>query len=309
MSDRSRHLPRRSVLSVPGSSERFLAKAPGVAADMILIDLEDAVAPAEKAAARGRAAWAVRELDWGDKVVAVRINSWETPHILRDLIEVVVSAGPRLDEVMLPKAQSAAEVVAVDLVLRQLEIEAGLDIGHLGIEAQIESAVALRDVEAICSSSPRLEAVVLGPADLAASLGVPALTGGAPLPGYPGDHFHGVLLAILVAARANGIQAIDGPYLHLEDAAGLAEMATRTASIGFDGKWAIHPSQVPVLNEIFSPSGEQFARALEIITALDEAAAGEGKGALRHGAEMLDEASRKMAEQVVARGRRAGLAG
>ncbi len=138
MSSRSRHLPRRSVLSVPGSSERFLAKAPGVAADMVLIDLEDAVAPSEKSAARGRAAWAVRELDWGDKVVAVRINSWASAHTLADLTAVVTEAGPRLDEVMLPKADSPAEVVAVDLVLRQLEIEAGLEPGQLGIDVQIE---------------------------------------------------------------------------------------------------------------------------------------------------------------------------
>ncbi len=296
------------MLAVPGSSDRFLDKATGLGADMVLIDLEDAVAPSEKASARARAAAAVRTKDWGDRVVAVRVNAWDSSYTLRDLVEVVTTAGERLDEIMLPKVASAAEVVAADLVLAQLEHEVGLADGHIGLEVQIETVTALRDVDGICAASPRLEAVVLGPADLAASLGIPSLVGGAPLAGYPGDHFHAVLLALLVAGRANGIQVIDGPYLNLSDEAGLREMATRTAALGFDGKWAIHPDQLPVLNEIFSPSREAFDAALAVISALDEGAAHEGVGALRHRGEMIDEASRKMAAQVVARGRRAGYA-
>lgn len=304
MSERSRTLPRRSVLAVPGSSERFLGKAPSLAADMFLLDLEDAVAPSEKAAARSKVVTAIRDLDFGNAVLGVRLNGWATRWTFRDVLEVVGAAGERLDLVMLPKAEQVGEVVALDLLLSQVEVEAGLAPGRTGIEIQIESARGLANADELCGASSRIESVVLGPVDLAASLGMPMLTGGDVPDGYPGDHYHAVHLAILVAARSHGIQAIDGPYLRLDDLHGLRLLGGRTRALGFDGKWAIHPSQIDVLNELFTPDAAQVARAKEIISSLDAAASGDGRGALRNDGEMLDEASRKMALAVL---RRAGL--
>jgi citrate lyase subunit beta/citryl-CoA lyase len=301
MSRRSRDLPRRSCLVVPGSSARFLAKAATLPADEVVLDLEDAVAELAKVEARRAVAAAVRSLDWDERVVCVRLNGWASPYTLRDLLEVVGAAGPRLDEVMLPKAASAGEVVALDLLLSQLEQEAGLPAGHLGIEVQIESADGLAAVGEICAASPRLEAVVLGPVDLAASLGMPLFTVGGDLPGYPGDHLHHVLFELLVAGRRSGLQVIDGPYLSLGDEDGLRTISRRRAALGLDGKWAVHPSQIAVLNEVFTPPSEELEWARAVLAALEEAAVAERRGALRHGGEMIDEASRKLARRLVAR--------
>ena len=303
MSARTRALPRRSCLSVPGSSDRFLAKAPTVDADMVVLDLEDSVLPAEKEPARGRVVGAVRGADWGDRVVCVRVNAWETAWTAFDVIAVVKGAGPRLDEVMLPKVQSPAEVVALDLLLGQVEAGAGLPRGHIGIEVQIETAQGLLEVEAICAASPRVEAVVFGPADFAASMEMPALTGGVHVADYPGDHFHYVFSRILVAGRAAGIQVIDGPFLDLHDNDALRDYCRRTKALGFDGKWAIHPEQVPVLNQVYAPTQEQFERAVALLDAFRVATDG---AAVFDGA-MIDEASRKMALKLVARGQRAGM--
>src|SRR5271165_2593589 len=178
MSARSRNLPRRSCLSVPGSSERFLEKAPSVPADMTFLDLEDSVAPLEKESARAKVVDAIRGLAWDDRVLCVRVNGWGTPWTYGDVIEVVGRAGERLDEVMLPKAQSAAEVIALDLLLSEVEMNSGLPNGHIGIEAQIETARGLINVEEICAASPRLETIIFGPADFSASMEMPVLTGG-----------------------------------------------------------------------------------------------------------------------------------
>ncbi|MHB1931000.1 MAG: HpcH/HpaI aldolase/citrate lyase family protein, partial [Acidimicrobiales bacterium] len=212
MSERSRRAPRRSCHAVPGSSERFLARAPGLAADEVFLDLEDAVAPSEKAAARPRVAAAVRGSDWGDAVVCIRVNAWDSPWTVFDVMEAVGPAGARLDTVMLPKVQRAAEVVALDLLLTQVERSVGLAPGHLGIEAQIETAAGLIDAEAIAAASRRVEALILGPVDMSASMGMPTLAGGLQIPEYPGDYFHYVLVKILVAGRAAGVQVVDGPY-------------------------------------------------------------------------------------------------
>ncbi len=307
MSERSRHLPRRSCHAVPGSNEKFLAKAPSLPADMFFLDLEDAVAPLEKEAARSKVVAAVAEQDWGDAVLCVRVNAWDTRWTYEDVIEVVGRAGPRLDEVMLPKVQSAAEVVAMDLILTQVEVNTGLPPGHIGIEAQIETARGLINVEAICAASPRLETVILGPVDLSASMGMPSLAGGLLIPEYPGDYFHYVFMKILMAGRANGLQVIDGPYVKIRDLDGFRQYATRSQILGFDGKWSLHPDQVMILNEVFSPTQEQFDRALAILDAYREATEGERKGAVMFGDEMIDEASRKVAVTLVARGERAGL--
>ncbi len=274
---------------------------------MTFFDLEDSVAPAEKVAARRKAIDAIRDLSWDERILCVRVNAWDSKWTYGDVIEVVGNAGERLDEVMLPKVQSAAQVVALDLLLTQVEENAGLPRGHVGIEVQIESATGLINVEEICGASPRLEAVVFGPADFAASMQMPMLTGGVAVPEYPGDHFHYALTKILVAGRAHGLQVIDGPYLYVRDLDGLRELATRTRALGYDGKWALTPDHVGILNEVYSPSQDQFDRAFDILEAYRRASDQERRGAIVFGDEMIDEASRKMALRLVARGERAGL--
>jgi citrate lyase subunit beta/citryl-CoA lyase len=307
MSERSRDLPRRSCLSIPGSSEKMLGKGPGIPADMVFLDLEDAVAPKEKEASRDKVVAAVRNQEWGDKVLCVRVNDWSTRWTAFDVISVVGGAGPRLDEIMLPKVESAAHVVALDLLLAQVEQQAGLPLGHIGIEAQIETTRGLIHVEEICAASPRLETIIFGPADFAASMEMPVLTGGVQIAEYPGDHFHYVFSKILMAGRANGLQVIDGPYLYIRDGEGFRDYCQRTRTLGYDGKWALHPDQVTILNEVFSPTQEQFDRAWDILEAYRQATEDEGKGAVMFGDEMIDEASRKMATKFVSRGERAGL--
>ena len=306
MSARTRTMPRRSCLSVPGSSERFLEKAPSVPADMTFLDLEDSVAPLEKEEARAKVVRAIRELAFDDRVLCVRVNAWDTRWTYGDVIEVVSGAGDRLDEVMLPKVQSAAEVVALDLLLTQVEQNAGLPAGHVGIEAQIETTRGLINVEEICAASPRLEAIIFGPADFAASMEMPVLTGGVAIPEYPGDHFHYVFSKILMAGRANGLQVIDGPFLKVREPEAFREFCQRARVLGYDGKWALHPDQVAILNELFSPTQEQFDRAWAILDAYKEATEHDRKGAVMFGDEMIDEASRKMALKFVSRGERAG---
>jgi citrate lyase subunit beta/citryl-CoA lyase len=285
----------------------MIAKAPTLAADMIFLDLEDSVAPQEKHAARGRAISALRDIDWRDKVVGVRVNAWDSPFTVDDLVAVVTETSARLDIVMVPKVQSPGEVEAVALMLNQLEQSAGLARGHIGIEIQIETARGLAEVERICAASPRLEAVHLGPGDMAASLEMPVLSGGGHIDEYPGDHFHYVFSRILVAARANALQALDGPFFRIKDLAGLRDYTQRSRVLGFDGKWALHPDQVAVINELFSPTPEQFERACALLDAYERATDVDRRGAVWFDSEMIDEASRKMAAKLVARGERAGL--
>jgi citrate lyase subunit beta/citryl-CoA lyase len=284
-----------------------MAKAASLPADMVFLDLEDATAPLEKEAARGKVVDAIKNHDWGEKVLCVRVNSWDTKWTVFDVLEVVGNAGERLDEIMLPKVQTPGEVQALDMVLTQVEINAGLPVGHTGIEAQIETARGLINVEEICAASPRLETVILGPVDFSASMEMPSLAGGLAIPEYPGDYFHYVFMKILLAGRANGLQVIDGPYVKVRDPDGFREYSRRTQILGYDGKWALHPDQVAILNEVFSPTQEQFDRAHDILDAYQEATEGERKGAVMFGDEMIDEASRKVAVKVVARGERAGL--
>jgi citrate lyase subunit beta/citryl-CoA lyase len=306
MSERSRSLPRRSCLAVPASSEKMMQKAQGLAADMVFLDLEDSVAPLEKDAARENAVKAINEGDWGDKVLCVRVNAWDTKWTYRDVIYVVENASERLDEIMLPKVQNAAEVHALDLLLTQIEATTGRQT-KVGIEAQIETTRGLINVEEICAASPRLETIIFGPADFAASMEMPVLTGGVQIPEYPGDHFHYVFSKILMAGRANGLQVIDGPYLRIRDSDGFRDFAGRTRILGFDGKWVLHPDQVTVCNEVYTPTQEQFDRANDILDAYRKATEGDRLGAVMFGDEMIDEASRKMATKFVTRGERAGM--
>ena len=274
---------------------------------MTFLDLEDAVAPGEKVGARAKAVDAIKNLAWDDRVLCVRVNAWDTKWTYGDVIEVVSGAGERLDEIMLPKVQSAAEVIALDLLLTQIEENSGLPIGHIGIEAQIETARGLINVEEICAASPRLETIIFGPADFAASIEMPVLTGGVQIPEYPGDHFHYVFSKILMAGRANGLQVIDGPFLYVRDLDALRDFARRTRVLGYDGKWALTPDQALVLNEVYSPTQEQFDRAWDILEAYRVATEENNAGAVMFGDEMIDEASRKMATKFVTRGERAGL--
>src|SRR3954454_15216984 len=308
MSERSRDLPRRSCLSVPGSSEKMLAKGPTIPADMTFLDLEDAVSPLEKEDARPKVVEAIKSQDWGERVLCVRVNAWDTEWTAFDVIEVVGNAGTRLDEIMLPKGQSAAEVVALDLLLTQVEAKAGLPPGHIGIEAQIETARGIINVEEICAASSRLETVILGPVDMSASMEMPSLAGGLQIPEYPGDYFHYVFVKILMAGRANGLQVIDGPYVKVRDSDGFREFAQRAQILGYDGKWALHPDQVQILNELFSPTQEQFDKAWDILETYEKATTeGDRKGAVMLGDEMIDEASRKVAVKLVSRGERARM--
>jgi citrate lyase subunit beta / citryl-CoA lyase len=288
----------------------MLGKAPGIGADMVFLDLEDAVAPLEKEAARDKVVKAINDLDWGDSVVCVRVNAWDTEWTYRDVIHVAENASERLDELMLPKVQSAADVQALDMLLTQIESVTGRQ-GRIGIEAQIETAQGLINVEEICAASDRVETIIFGPADFAASTEMPVLTGGVQIDDYPGDHFHYVFSKILMAGRANGLQVIDGPFLKIRELDALRDYAMRTRILGYDGKWALHPDQVTVINEVYTPTQDQFDHALDILEAYERATtegdAGERKGAVMFGDEMIDEASRKMATKFVSRGERAGM--
>jgi citrate lyase subunit beta/citryl-CoA lyase len=306
----TRPRPRRSCLAVPGSSARFLEKAQGLPADQVFLDLEDACAPLVKESARHAIVDALNNGDWGGKTRAVRVNDWTTHWTYRDVITVVEGAGDSLDCVMLPKVAGAADVQALDLLLTQIEKAMGLEVGRIGIEAQIESAVGLVNVEAIAASSPRLETIIFGPADFMASIGMRSLVVGEQPPGYPADAYHYILMRILVAARARNLQPIDGPYLQVRNAGGFRAAARRAAALGFDGKWVLHPDQIAAANEIFSPSQEDYDHAELILDAYDWSTSAEGgaRGAAMLGDEMIDEASRKMALVVAAKGRAAGMA-
>ncbi len=296
---------RRSCLAVPASSERFIEKARGLPADEVFLDLEDAVAPGAKAQARANAAAAAAG-DWGGRVVAVRVNDAVTGWAHRDVLDVV--GGGRVDAVVLPKVSSPDHVVWLDLLLGQVEREADLPVGQTGIEAQIEDARGLAAVHAIAAASPRLEALVFGPADFMASVGIRSLEVGGQPEGYVGgDAYHYALMRILIAARAHGLQAIDGPYLKVRDVEGLRRSAASSAALGYDGKWALHPDQIEVINQAFAPSEADYARAVAIIEAYAQATTVDARGAVMLGEEMIDEASRKMAEVVVARGNAAGF--
>jgi citrate lyase subunit beta / citryl-CoA lyase len=301
--------PRRSCLAVPGSNPRFLEKAQGLPADEVFLDLEDAVAPLVKERARYLIVDALNEGDWGGKIRVVRVNDWTTPWTYRDVITVVEGAGANLDCLMLPKVADAAQVRALDLLLTQVEKTAGLPAGRIGIEAQIENAAGLVNVDAIAAASPRLETIVFGPADFMASINMKSLVVGEQPPGYPADAYHYIMMRILIAARARGLQAIDGPYLQIRNADGFREVARRAAALGYDGKWVLHPDQIAAANEIFSPSQDDYDHAELILDAYDwyTSAAGGGRGSAMLGDEMIDEASRKMALVIAAKGRAAGL--
>ncbi|HZU77689.1 MAG TPA: CoA ester lyase [Dehalococcoidia bacterium] len=297
---------RRSVLACPGSNPRMMEKAAASAADEVFLDLEDACAPIEKPAARGKVVEALQTHDWQGKVRVVRINQVTSQFAFDDLREVVTGAGDALDCVMIPKVRNAGDVAFVDRALLQLEQTLGLEVGRIGIEAQVEDAEGLMRAEEIAFASSRLETITYGPADFSASMQLPSLTVANDY-NYPGDIFHYVLFKLAVAARAAGIQVIDGPYLLIRDIEGFRQAASRAAALGYDGKWVLHPGQIQPANDVFTPSQADFDKAVRILDAYRHATEVEGKGAVMLGEEMIDEASRKMAQQFYLRGKAAGL--
>jgi citrate lyase subunit beta/citryl-CoA lyase len=287
----------------------MLEKAQGLAVDEVCLDLEDAVAPLAKPDARRNIIAALTGGDWAGKARAVRVNDLTTQWTYRDVVEVVEGAGAQLDVIMLPKVQEPAHVQWLDLTLSQLEKALGLPVGGIGIEVQIENARGLLNVDEIAAASARLETIVFGPADFMASVNMKSLAVGALHPDYPGDPFHYPLMRILMAARAHDLQAIDGPYLQIRDVAGFRTSAARSATLGFDGKWVLHPDQVDAANQAYTPSQPDYEHAEQILDAYAHAtsAAGGKLGAVLLGDEMIDEASRKMALVIAAKGRAAGL--
>lgn len=304
-----RQRSRRSCLTVPGSNPRMIAKARGIDADEIILDLEDSVAPRAKADARTAVAAALLEGGWEGRTRAVRINAWDTRWTYRDLVEVVETAGAELDCLVLPKVRDASHVTAVDLLLAQVERSCDLPVGAIGLEAQIEDAEGVTEVHRIARASPRLESLVFGPGDFMASIGMSSLVVGEPPPAYTADAYHHVHMTILLAARASGLQAIDGPYGRIADLDGLRRSSESSDALGLDGRWVVHPSQVAICNEVYSPTPEAYARAEAILAAYERAtsAGGGHTGAVVLDDEMIDEASRKMALSVAAKGRAAGL--
>jgi citrate lyase subunit beta/citryl-CoA lyase len=302
--------PRRSVLAVPGSNPKMIAKAKGLPVDEVFLDLEDAVAPEAKAAARANIVAALNDSGWGGQLRVVRVNDWTTQWTYADVISVVDGAGTALDAILLPKVTDGGQVRALDLLLSQLERANGLEPGRIGIEPQIENAPGLRNIDEIATASPRVQTLVFGPADFMASINMRTLVVGEQPEGYDtGDAYHHILMTILLTARAHGLQAIDGPYLQIRDIDGFRRAAGRTAALGFDGKWVLHPSQVDAANEIFSPRQADYDHAELILEAYayHTSAAGGARGAVMLGDEMIDEASAKMAVVIAEKGRAAGL--
>jgi citrate lyase subunit beta / citryl-CoA lyase len=294
---------RRTCHAVPGTSERFLAKAPTLGADEVFLDLEDAAAADQKELARANVIEALRSLDFAATTVVVRVNATDTQHYYRDVVDVVEQAGEHLDAIMLPKVRTPGDVEMTDKLLRGIELARGLELGRIGIEAQIEDAGGLIACEAIAAASPRMETLIFGPGDYSADVGIPITTiGGAP-EGYPGDHLNYVYSRLVVPAHAAGLQVIDGPYGRIEDIDGLIERARIARALGMDGKWTIHPSQIAPLNELFTPARSDFERASAMLAAFERATS----GATLFEGEMIDEANRKMAERIVRAGRAAGL--
>jgi citrate lyase subunit beta/citryl-CoA lyase len=298
---------RRSCLAVPGSSAKMLDKARGLAADQVFLDLEDAVAPAEKTDATRQLIVDALARDWQARTLAVRVNGVTTPWCWRDTVYVVRHAGARIDCLMVPKVEDASHVHFVDHLLGELELELDLQPGGIGLELQIESAAGAVNMEAIAGASARNETLVFGPGDYAANIGVPVLSLGASDPDYPGDQWHYINARIVNVARAHGLQAIDGPFAAFRDVEGTRAAARRARLLGMDGKWAIHPSQIELINELFSPTQQQFDGAEALLSAYAEATDVHGRGAAMFDGEMIDEASRKMALRISAAGRAAGM--
>ena len=291
---------QRSELAVPGSNPGMIAKALHAPADFVFLDLEDAVAPDDKVQARKNVIEALNDLDWraAGKTVSVRINGLDTHYMYRDVVDVVERAGAHLDTILIPKAGVAADIYAVDMIVSQIEVACGIE-HKIGLEALIETALGMANVESIAAASGgRLEALHFGVADYAASNRARTVSIGGLTPDYPGDQWHAAISRMTVACRAYGLRPIDGPFGDFKDADGYRAAARRGAALGVEGKWAIHPAQLTLANEVFSPPAAEVKRARRIIAELDKAAR-EGRGAASLDGKMIDAASARMAENVV----------
>ena len=285
----------------------MLAKAAGLPADMVILDLEDSVVPADKTdQTREAVVAALRDQAWLAPTRAVRVNDVTTAWCFRDIISIVSGAGDAVNTIVLPKVTGPDQVAFVDHLLNGLEMELGLE-NRIGLEVLIENGLGAERLPAIADASDRIEALIFGPGDYAASLGIPSLSVGAIDPDYPGDQWHYVLSRLVVTARARGQQAIDGPFAAIGDLDGFRHTALRSRALGCDGKWVLHPDQLPLANELYSPTQAQYDRAEAMLAAVDLASQRDRRGAILWQGEMVDEASRKMAEGIVSRGRSAGL--
>ena len=300
----TRHEParqrlQRSELAVPGSQPNLFKKALDSAVDYVFLDLEDAVAPGDKEQARRNVIQGLQEHDWRGrgKTICVRINGIDTHYMYRDVVDVVEQAGHRLDTILIPKVGVPADVYLVDALLTQIEAARGLS-HRIGIDVLIETALGMANVEVIAQSSPRLEAMHFGVADYAASCRARTVVIGGLNPDYPGDQWHFALSRMIVACRAYGLRAIDGPFGDFNDPEGYTLAAKRGAALGIEGKWAIHPSQIALANDVFTPPPKEVERARKILDALEQAAK-EGRGAAQLDGRMIDAASARMAQNVV----------
>jgi citrate lyase subunit beta/citryl-CoA lyase len=299
MSQPSRSRPRRSELATPASNEHMCEVAAKAGADLVFLDLEDACAPAAKEAARTTAIAALTELDWGNTIRAVRINGLDTQWCHGDIVEVVTGARDALDVIIIPKTLTARDVWWVDVLLTQLEAQLELT-RPIALEALIEEADGLLNAQDIARSSHRLEAIIFGAGDLSASLRSRVDGNFQPVGDYPGDYWHAVRVQVLAAARAAGIAAIDAPYPGYRDADGYRSAATHASLLGFDGKWAIHPDQVPIANDVFTPTAQELEEARAIMADYRRAEA-DGIGAVGRGGKLVDAALMRHATNVLRR--------
>ncbi len=290
---------QRSELAVPASNPTMIDKAATGPADYIFLDLEDAVAPPEKEQARKNAIQALNDIDWAanGKTVSVRINGLDTHYMYRDVVDVMEQAGGRVHTLLVPKVGVPADLYMVEAMVNQIEQAKGLAT-RVGLEALIETALGMANVEDIARFGGRLEALHFGVADYAASMRARTVNIGGLNPNYPGDQWHAAISRMVVACRAYGLRAIDGPFGDFSDPEGYKDGARRAAALGCEGKWAIHPSQVALANEVFSPPEAEVTRARRIIEELRKAEA-EGRGAAALDGKMIDAASEKMARNVL----------
>ncbi len=288
---------RRSELSTPASSERMIEKAAGGSADLVFLDLEDSVSPNEKVAARAKVIQALKTLDWGKKTRAVRVNDLESEYAYQDIISVVEEAGAYLDILIVPKIKSARDVWWVDVLLGQIEKRLKRS-RRIGLEVLIEEVEAMLNVEEIARASSRLEAIIFGHIDYSASQGIDARLAGNDLDTYPGDLWHYARNRVVIAARAAGIDALDGPYLDFKNPDGYRRECMRAKALGMTGKWAIHPGQIDIANDVFSPTAEEVARARKIDTLYREAQAS-GQGAVAYEGRLIDVAVVRSARNII----------
>ena len=287
----------RSLLAIPATRRKMVEKALASEADAVFLDLEDAVAPDSKAAARGDVVSALEELDWRGRPGLYRANALDTPYFYRDLIEVVEEAGDSLDAVMIPKVNRPEDLHAVSILLTQLELAMELEKGKIELEAQIESAEGLANVDSLARATDRLTTLHFGPGDFAASMSMPQTSIGVMDEwdeAYPGHRFHYAMQRVVVAARAANLRVLDGPVADYHDEEGLRGSCLIARSLGFDGKWCIHPAQIGIVNEVFSPTDQEVEWAKKVVAAYEEANA-EGSGSVSVDGQMVDAASIRMA--------------